>query len=327
MDFIRPSKDFLVKLSRDWAGTCLTLFRVMIPVIIIVKALKELNLIRYLTFFLDPVMELIGLPGEMGIVWATAMVDTIYGSIIVLLSLNGGTMLTTAQVTILATVVLVAHSLPVELKIAQKSGPKLPFQAICRLGCAFFIGWFLNRFYSYFDLLQNPSVNLLKREIASISEKESTLEWALGQARTLIYISIVIFALLGFMRILQKIKVIDMVNRLLRPILRIIGIGPKASTITIFGLSLGITYGGGLIIHEARNGHVKKEDVFFSLTLMGISHSLIEDTLLMVMIGGDLSGILWARLIFSLVFVSILVRTAARLPRSFCERYFWGDPR
>jgi hypothetical protein len=72
---------------------------------------------------------------------------------------------------------------------------------------------------------------------------------------------------------------------------------------------------------------VHKKDVFYSMTLMGLSHALIEDTLLMIMVGGHLSGILWARLAFSLLAVTLLVKISARLPGAFCDRFLWGPPR
>ncbi len=105
------------------------------------------------------------------------------------------------------------------------------------------------------------------------------------------------------------------------------GIGTKASAITVVGLTMGLTYGGGLIIHEARLGHIHERDVFYSLTLMGLCHGLIEDTLLMVMIGGHLSGLLWARLGFAFVAVSLIVRATARLSPGFCDHYLWARPR
>ena len=55
------------------------------------------------------------------------------------------------------------------------------------------------------------------------------------------------------MRILYAIKVIDLMNKILRPVLKLIGIGPKASAITVIGLTMGLSYGGGLIINEARD--------------------------------------------------------------------------
>ena len=43
-----------------------------------------------------------------------------------------------------------------------------------------------------------------------------------------------------------------------------------------------------------------RREVFNSLALMGLCHGLVEDTLLMMAIGGKLAGILFGRLLFSL---------------------------
>ena len=127
------------------------------------------------------------------------------------------------------------------------------------------------------------------------------------------------------MRILYAIKVIDLMNKILRPVLKLIGIGPKASAITVIGLTMGLSYGGGLIINEARTGTIGKEDIFYSLTLMGLCHSLIEDTLLMLLIGSNFNGIFWSRLIFAIVAMAGIVQIVRRLPKRFQNTYLWVD--
>jgi len=317
----------LMRLFRDALRVSFDLFKIMVPVIIVVKILQELDLIRYLAIPLGPVMNVVGLPGEMGLVWATAMLSNIYSSIVVLLSLVKDVPITTAQATILGTMILVAHNLPIELKIAQKSGPRLIFQAISRLGSAFLLGWFLNIVYSWFNLLQQPANILLTSKPENALNNESLASWATGEVQKLFFIFLIILGLFFLLRTLEKLKIIDVINKILRPILKLMGIGPKASAITVIGNTMGIAYGGGLIIHEARSGHIDKKDVFYSLTLMGLSHSLIEDTLLMVMIGGHLSGLLCARVGYSILVVTLLVKVTTRLPTAFCDKFLWGKPK
>jgi hypothetical protein len=317
----------IISLVRDALTASYHLFKVMIPVLICVKILKELGVIRYLAIPLEPAMEIVGLPAEMGLVWATALLNNIYSSIIVLLTLIDDNPLTTAQATVLGTMILVAHSLPVELKIAQKSGPRLIFQCLVRLISAFIIGLGLNMLYSNLDLLQDPVHILFSPESGKAAVRETLSEWAYGQIRNLGSIFAIIVGLLFVVKMLERFGITDLMNRLLRPILKLMGIGPKASTIAIIGVTLGISYGGGLIIKEARSGQVNKQDVFYSLTLMGLAHSLFEDTMLMVMIGGHLSGLLWARIAVALVAVAFLVRLSSRLSPAFCDRFLWGDPK
>jgi hypothetical protein len=301
---------------------CRELFVIMIPVVAAVKLLQELGAVPWLAMPLTPLMALVGLPPEMGLVWATALLNNIYSAIIVFLALDT-VALTQAQVTVLATLILVAHNLPVELGIARKSGARLRFQFLARFGGALVLGMLLNAVYSASDTLQGPSAVLFtSRPVASANP--SLWLWALGEAQKLGSIALIIFALMGLMRLLTAVGAIGLLNRLLRPVLKLIGIGPAASGITVAGLTLGIAYGGGLIIHEARSGRVDKRDVFFSLTFMGLCHSLIEDTLLMAMLGAHLSGILWARLLFALVATALLVKCSARLAPHLADRLLWS---
>ena len=317
----------LNRLFRDAFKVSYDLFKIMVPVIIAVKILQELDLIKYLAMPLGPVMNVVGLPGEMGLVWATALLNNIYSSIIVLLSLVKDVPITTAQATILGTMILVAHNLPIELKIAQKSGPRLIFQAISRLSSAFILGWFLNTVYSWFNLLQQPADILLTPKSENVLNNESLISWAANEVQNLFFVFLVILGLFFLLRTLEKLRIVDVINRILRPVLELMGIGPKASAITVIGNTLGIAFGGGLIIHEAKSGHIDKKDVFYSLTLMGLSHSLIEDTLLMIMIGGHLSGLLCARIGYSFIVVTLLVKLTKRLPAAFCDKFLWAEPK
>jgi spore maturation protein SpmB len=322
-----PFVNSTIQLFRDAIKLSFVLFRIMVPIIVVVKILQELDVIKYLAIPLAPIMKFVGLPGELGLVWATAILNNLYGALVVLLSLVKDTPITTAQATILCTMMLVAHSLPIELKIAQASGPRLLFQAVSRLGSAILFGWLLNIFYSYFGLLQSPPTILIKQGVENITHRQSLYTWAFQEIQNLLYIFFIILGLFVFMKILTKLKIIDFLNRALGPFLKLMGIGPKASAIAMIGLTLGISFGGGLIIHEARSGRIDKRDVFFALTLMGLSHSLIEDTILMVVVGGHLSGLLFARLLLSILAVALLVKISLYLPLGFCEKFLWGNPK
>lgn len=314
--------DIIKNILKESVSASLELFKVMIPVIILVKLLQEFGLIQYLAWPLKPLMGLVGLPAEMGLVWASALINNIYTGIIVLVSIVGDTPLTAAQATVLSVLMLVGHGLPVECAIARKSGARFLFQVFARIGGAFVLAWILNTVYSATDTLQGPAVMLFSAD--AMGSGDATLTgWALDQTMNLASIFGVILVLIILMRLLTAIKAIDLMNRLLRPILGLIGIGPKASAITVIGLTMGLSYGGGLIINESQKGNVGKEDIFYSLTLMGLCHSLIEDTMLLMLIGGHFSGIFWGRLIFAIIAVAGIVQIVRRLPERFQNKYLW----
>ncbi|CCO24328.1 hypothetical protein [Maridesulfovibrio hydrothermalis] len=315
----------VISTVKDAARISLDLFKIMIPVVVVVKILQELDLIGYLAAPLAPIMELVGLPGEMGLVWATALINNIYSGLIVFLSLVQDQPLTSAQATVLGTMILVAHSMPVELRVVQSSGPKLIFQLTVRLLGAFLIGLILHLAYDNLDILQGQANIILTPDNSAV--EKTVLEWALGEARNLLSIFGIILTLLTVMKILTKIRVIAAMDFLLRPLLTLMGIGSKASALTVVGLTMGLSYGGGMIIHETRSGRIDKKDVFYSLTLMSLCHSVIEDTLLLMMIGGHISGLFWGRLIFSIAIVAAIVQLTKIIPESFSDKYLWGLPK
>ncbi len=312
MNIFQEAKGILWRSGR----ISLELYKIMIPIIIAVKILQDLGLIAWLALPLAPVMQLVGLPGEMGLVWATALVNNIYGSMIVFVSLAGQHDLSVGQVTVLGVMILIAHGLPVELQIVRKSGPKMGFQAFLRIGGALLLGWMLSRIYAWGGWLQDPNIVLWQPE----PQSDDLLAWGLGQLSNLAMIYVIITALSAIMRVFTLIGLTGLCVRLLAPVLRVLGIGSEAGTLTIVGMVMGLAYGGGMIMHEAHSGKVGPKDIFSSLSLMGLSHSVFEDTLLMIVIGGHISGLLWARIIFTLVVVALLVRLVAWLGDEFFYR-------
>jgi hypothetical protein len=307
----------LRELCLDTLRTCVELFRIIIPISIATRFLQQWGVVDHLGVLLGPVMKLVGLPGEIGLVWATAMVTNIYAGMVVFASLAPGLDLTVAQVTVLTTMMLVAHGLPVELRIAQKAGTRFRTQALIRVGGALLLGGLLNLGYQWSGSLQQRNNALWNPPPVD----PSWLGWMLGELRNLISIVLIIFILMALLRLLKKIGAIDLLTRLLEPLLTLLGIGRQAAPLAIVGMTLGLSYGGGLIIQEARSGRLSKQDVFCSIALMGLCHSVIEDSLLMMVLGGHVSGVFWGRLLFSLLAVFLFSRLLRVLPQSIFDRY------
>ena len=305
-------------IGRDAVVTTLTLLKIMIPVSIIVKLLQETRLIEAVGSALAPVMEVVGLPGGYGLVWATAMITNIYGGLVVFFSLAAESPLTVAQVTVLGAMILVAHTLPVEVGIAREAGVQVWFTLFLRISGAFVLGRILHGIFTLCDIYGTPAVLLWSPG----TRDDSLLFWAVGQGKTYVMIFVIITLLLLLMRILKKTGVISRVNRLLEPLLQTLGIGKEAAPLAMIGMTLGLAYGGGLIIKEAKSGLLGKRDVFLSLSLMGLSHSLIEDTLLMAAIGASLVGILVGRILFTLVVMVLLIRCIRYVSTPVFDQFF-----
>jgi hypothetical protein len=304
-------------LFRNALRTSLMLFKIIIPISIATRFLQQWGVVDQFGILLGPVMELVGLPGQMGLVWATAMVTNIYGGMVVFATVAPGLDLTVAQVTVLSTMILVAHALPVELRIAQKAGTRFRASVMIRVAGALLLGWLLHVSYQLSGTLQQANQALWNPPVID----PTWSAWLLAELRNMLVIFLIILTLMAVLQIMKKIGITTLMTRLLEPLLKFLGMSRDAAPVTIIGMTLGLSYGGGLIIQEAQSGRLSKRDLFASVTLMGLCHSIFEDTLLMMVLGAHVSGIFWGRLIFSLVAIFLLVRLINKLPEHLFELY------
>ena len=282
----------LREIFQDAVHVSLDFFKVLIPIIIGMKLLAELGWIKYLALPLEPIMRLTGLPPDLGIAWATGIMVNFYSALIVFVSLLPGLpTLTAEQTTTLAVMMLIAHSLPAEGRVAAQCGVSFLWQAVIRLTVAILGGIIVHASCQAFGWLDTPA-----HIVFTPTPDETPLWWALGEVRNLISIFCIIFAVLLLQRLLRHFRVADLVGRALAPALRTLGMRPAAATTMIVGVMTGIVYASGIIFKEVRSGELSRHDVFSCMTLMGLAHAIIEDTCLMLLIGAHIGGIFFLRL-------------------------------
>ncbi len=301
---IRAIPTAAVEVFRHAVRVSLDLYKIMIPIIVLVKLLNEFGLIGHLAAPLSPLMRLVGLPPEAGLVWATSMLANIYSGILVYTALPLSEPLSVAQVTTLSCMILVAHGLIMECTITARCGARFWHQAAFRLVMGYTLGVMVHLTALGLGLGTEPARTLF----APAPPAPTLALWALGELKNLGWIFVLILCLMSAMRVLSALGITALMDRVLGPVLRHLGIGREATTVTVVGLTLGIAYGSGLIIHEARSGRVGQRDVLFSVSLMGLSHALFEDTMLMAMLGASSYGTFWGRLAFSLAVLALFSR-------------------
>ncbi len=291
-------------LIRETWLTSWELIRITIPIAVLTKILEEFGLIAYLSAVLEPVMGLIGLPGSLGLVWATAMLTNLYGGIAVFAALAPGLSLTSGQVTILCSAMLIAHSLPIELSVSKRAGANIiPIGSLRLLGAVIYAS-ILNQICLGCHIWQDQAKLLFK----ATAESRDLLQWLVELLQNQGLIILIIFCIVLCMRILRVAGILTLLEKILAPVLPFFGMGRQAAPITVVGMIMGIGYGGALIIRETSTGKMAREEVFNSMALMGLCHGLVEDTLVMAAIGGKIGGILWGRIVFSLIVTYLLVK-------------------
>jgi len=88
----------------------------MAPVYIVIALLKQFQVVGYLANLFAPYMKFFGLPGEAALVIVTGWTVNLYGAIAALAGLS----FSVRQVTILATILGISHSLVMETAIISR---------------------------------------------------------------------------------------------------------------------------------------------------------------------------------------------------------------
>ncbi|MEE9907622.1 hypothetical protein LWV33_08690 [Brucella intermedia] len=132
---------FGMVIVREAVGVYWTLIKIMLPVMVLTQLAIEMGLIKAISPAFAPVMQFVGLPPEAGFVWAMNLLVGIWSGAVVMFAVLPVDTLTTAQVTILGSLFLFAHALPIEQRIVQKAGPRLIVSTLIRLGGGLFFAW------------------------------------------------------------------------------------------------------------------------------------------------------------------------------------------
>jgi hypothetical protein len=66
---------------------CIPLYKILIPFIFIIKILEEIGIVKIISNFFEPIVQLLGLPAEFGIVWVTAIIINVYAAIVLFINI------------------------------------------------------------------------------------------------------------------------------------------------------------------------------------------------------------------------------------------------
>ena len=290
-------KKTILKIALDIKDICIPLYKILIPFVFIIKILEISGAIEFTAKILEPLMSLVGLTPELGLVFVTAFLINIYAALVLFVNILPGLDVSVAEITILTTMILVAHNLPIECTICKAAGISVIYTASLRLISAFVLGFILKLIYFNFGFLTETFQTFFTVK----PPPENNWYWFLDQFTTLVYIFFLVCLMATVLEILKIIGVEKLFEKVFMPPLRLFGIQKEAMNIIIVGMFIGIQFGGGMLIKEVKKGTIDRQSIFLSVSLLNLLHAMIEDTILMALVGGHISGILIARVIFSLV--------------------------
>ena len=270
--------------------SALLVLKLIIPLFIFADILLYMEVLSPISFIFEPTTDMLHLPKEAALGIAAGLLFNLYAAIAFLAPLG----LSPYEWTILATFLGVAHSLIVENAIMKKLGIAHWYAWVLRLGIGFLAVLPLTFIpQSYFTSNAKESEVVERVIYNNFSEMlvGSFSNATILSIKVIILVTLIIF----LMNYIKSMKFMQKYQKNTNSFFSI-----------VTGLVLGITYGAGILIFEAKKGSLTKVDIFYIATFLMICHSIIEDTLLFVIFGANGWLVVSIRLIFAFIFATIL---------------------
>lgn len=291
------TKDSALRGFRAGLRTWWWLVKMMLPITFGVALLQWAGVIAVVSEWLTPAFSYFGLTGEGVLTFLTAALASIYAAIGVMGTLD----LDYRSVTIIAVMTLICHNLIIESMIQRKAGCRSAWEmAALRVGMALLTAWMLNRV-----LPANFSGTLLleRREAGDVSFGAIMQGWAVTQAKLLPLMFGMIVGLNVLQQLLREFRLIDYLTIPMSPLMQVFGLARGSAFLWIVLNTLGLAYGGSVLIGEVENGAVSRREARRLNAHAAMTHSTLEDTLLYLAIGIGLFWLLVPRVIMAMAVV------------------------
>jgi hypothetical protein len=276
--------------------TAIWLLKLTIPVSFAVFLLDFFGVLNVIAGWVAPFFKLIGLSGQASIVLITSFFTNIYSVIAVMTTLGIGY----REGTILAVMCLISHSLIVETAIQKKTGSSPWRMIVTRITASFIAAWMLNLILPGIIVYGSENITMHTKELLP-----ALIDWSKAMLVTTLKIVILVNLLLVLQKILNEFGLIKWILKPFIPLLRMMGLPANTGFLWIVAYTLGLGYGGAIMISQSEEGKLSKEDADLLNHHIAISHSQLEDTLLFVAMGYPLIILVFPRILIAIVYVWI----------------------
>jgi hypothetical protein len=263
--------------KKGWSGF-LWMMKIILPITFLTAVLAWSGWLGKIDYMIAPLMAFLGLPAMAALPIIIGGLTGIYGGIAAMAVLP----FTLAEMTLLANFLLVCHNLIQEGVIQAQSGLN-PVKATLFRILAAFVTVYAMTFFIQTDPLAAAQAGSLSAPPQAFHEMVSG--WGLSMLDLTMKIFFIIMTILTLLEIAKSMGWITPIVKALSPLLRILGLSGKVGILWMTAVVFGLAYGGAVIVEEAKQGHISREELEELQLSVGINHSMIEDPFLFMTFG------------------------------------------
>ena len=280
---------------KGWSGFVWSL-RILLPISLLTALLEWSGWINRMDVFIQPLMSWLHLPAMAAVPLLVGCIAGIYGGIASMAMLP----FSREQMTLMAIFMLIAHNLIQEGVIQGKSGFH-PLKAVFfRLGMAvvtvMIVAPFLATETGISGSVGMPSSEPLLRMLRI---------WSISMAYLAVKLFLIMMGLLIILEILKALAWINPIVKWLAPLLRVFGLSEKVGLLWLTGAFFGLVYGSAVMIEEAKEGHLSRDELQELHLSIGANHSIIEDPAFFLAMGLNAFWLWVPRLIMAALVVRL----------------------
>lgn len=257
--------------TKDAVKTSLKIFKIMIPVSLLMAVLNYVGIINKLSIFLQPAANLLGLGGRSILVLLSGYLVNTYSAIALMISLD----LFLREMSILSSMVLLSHTLPIELSIQKKAGGNVWLLLFIRVGASILTGFLLALILPGGNEAFSSGAQMLSSEAISLADVLK--RWLLDNI-TVVKIFIINIVLNVSFKFLIEFHLIDKFCGWLKHIMFVFGLAKETALYWLVANVIGLIYGAGILITANESNALNQEDIRKLNISICSMHSLIQET-------------------------------------------------
>lgn len=268
-------------LNKGWQAY-LWLLKIIVPLSFLTMLLVYSGWMGKLETVLEPVLGVIHLPAVAALPLLVGMIAGIYAGLATMTALP----LNQAEMTLIAIFLLISHNLVQEGIIQAQSGVRPLKITLIRLTASVLtvicvvplLGVGLERSVE-------PVVTVTASATVTISMEQTVKQWGFDTLVLVLKLLVIILPLMVTIEAMKAYALAQKIQNGLTPLLKLLGLSPKTGLLWMVGVLFGVAFGGAIIKEEFEAGYLTPQDLERLHISIGINHSVIEDPIILMLLG------------------------------------------